>query len=46
MDMPKTMRIFAHYIYACVRGPRTQTISWTGKTGSGMFSVEGIIGGE
>lgn len=21
MDMPKTMRIFAHYIYACVRNP-------------------------
>ena len=44
--MPKTMRIFAHYIYACVRSPRAKTKSWTGKVGSGMFSVGGIFGRE
>ena len=46
MDMPKTMRIFVHYIYACVRSPRTKAESWTGKFGAGIFSVDGVIGGE
>ena len=46
MDMPKTMRIFVHYIYACVRNPRTNTESWTGKVGSGLFSADRIPAGN
>lgn len=34
-----------NYIYACVN-PAPRPISWTGKAGAGVFSVDGIVGGE
>lgn len=44
--MPKTLRIFVHFYYACVRSPRTRPFSWIGKAGAGVFSVEGYFDGE
>ena len=32
--------------YACVRDPGPRPSSWIGKAGAGVFSVDGIIGGE
>ena len=46
MDIPKTMRIFAHKTNVCVRSPRPKAASWIGKAGAGMFSVDGKFGGE
>ena len=35
-----------NYVYACMRDPAPRPISWTGKAGAGVFSVDGKFSGE
>ena len=34
-----------NYVYACVRDPGPRPISWIGKAGAGMFSVDEELAG-